>query len=66
MATDQLVPNPGSVEAHKQGCTCGVEVSNDGNGNFVGVDGTTTHPTKHLTAYFYDEYKLTPVAKETE
>ena len=45
-------------------CACGVEVSNDGNGNFVGVDGTTTHPTRHVTAYFYDEYKLSPVAEE--
>jgi len=30
MATDQLVPNPGSVEAHKQGCTCATMDNNYG------------------------------------
>ena len=39
-------------------CACGVQVKRDGDGNFVGVDGSTSHPAPHVTAYFYDEYRI--------
>ena len=45
-----------SPEAPRFCAACGVEVTNDGNGGFVGTDGSTTHPMLHVTQLFYDEY----------